>query len=142
MIYRRLYNPPATSFLNAFDQLDRMRRHLDRVFGEDYDTYSGIAGSGVFPQINLTEDADRFYLRAELPGVKTDDLEIQATAKNLSLTGERKIEPESDGIRYHRVIRIAACHKNGNIPVHLPDFRDRLFASRSAGNCQVKNKRR
>ena len=112
MIYRRLYNPPATSFLNAFDQLDRMRRHLDRVFGEDYDTYSGIAGSGVFPQINLTEDADRFYLRAELPGVKTDDLEIQATAKNLSLTGERKIEPESDGIRYHRVIRIAACHKS------------------------------
>lgn len=102
MIYRRLYNVPTVGFRNAFEQLDRMRRQFDQFFGDDYRTSRGLPGTGVFPQINITEDADRFYIRAELPGVKTDDLEMQATAKNLSIAGERKIEAENEGVRYHR----------------------------------------
>ncbi|MGD8847490.1 MAG: Hsp20/alpha crystallin family protein [Desulfobacteraceae bacterium] len=102
MIYRRLYNVPTVGFRNAFEQLDRMRRQFDQVFGDDFGTSRGVPGAGVFPQVNITEDADRFYIRAELPGVKTDDLEMQATAKNLSIAGERKIEAENEGGRYHR----------------------------------------
>jgi HSP20 family protein len=79
-----------------------MRRQFDRLLGDDYGASRGLLGAGVFPQVNLTEDADRFYVRAELPGVKTDDLEMQATAKNLSIAGERKIEAENEGVRYHR----------------------------------------
>lgn len=102
MIYRRIYNVPTVSFRNAFEQLDRMRRQFDQLFGDDYGASHGLLGAGVFPQINMTEDADRFYIRAELPGVKTDDLEMQATGKSLSIAGERKIEAENEGVRYHR----------------------------------------
>lgn len=102
MFYRRFYSVPTVGFRNAFEQLDRMRRQFDRLFGDDYGASRGLLGAGVFPQINLTEDADKFYVRAELPGVKTDDLEMQATAKSLSIAGERKIEAENDGVRYHR----------------------------------------
>lgn len=102
MIYRRLYNVPSVDFRNAFEQFNRMRQQFDRVFGDDSSTQRGLLGAGVFPQINLTEDADRFYLRAELPGVKSEDLDLQATGKNLTITGERKIETENDGVRYHR----------------------------------------
>jgi HSP20 family protein len=102
MIYRRLYNYPTASFHSAFDQLERMRRQFDRLLGGEFGTSSAGLGSGVFPQINLTEDADKFYIRAELPGVKTEDLHMQATSKNLSISGERKIEVEGEGIRYHR----------------------------------------
>jgi HSP20 family protein len=102
MIYRRLYNVPSVGFRNAFEQLDRMRRQFDHLLGDDYSASQGLLGTGVFPQINLTEDADKFYLRAELPGVKTDDIEMQATAKNLSIAGERKIETENENVRYHR----------------------------------------
>jgi HSP20 family protein len=93
---------PTVSFRNAFEQLDRMRRQFDQLFGDEYGASRGLLGSGVFPQINMTEDADRFYIRAELPGVNTNDLEMQATAKNLSIAGERKIEAENEGVRYHR----------------------------------------
>jgi HSP20 family protein len=79
-----------------------MRRQFDHLFGDDLGAARGLLGAGVFPQVNMTEDADRFYIRAELPGVKTDDLEMQATAKNLSIAGERKIEAENEGVRYHR----------------------------------------
>jgi HSP20 family protein len=102
MIYRRLYNRPTVSFRSAFEQLDKMRRQFDHLFGDDLAASRGLLGAGVFPQVNMTEDADRFYIRAELPGVKTDDLEMQATAKNLSIAGERKIEAENEGVRYHR----------------------------------------
>lgn len=102
MIYRRFYNYPGTRVSNVFEELDRMRRQLDRVFDTDGGTPRGLLGSGVFPQINLTEDAERFYLRAELPGVKSDELQMQATGKNLSISGERKIESENEGVRYHR----------------------------------------
>jgi HSP20 family protein len=79
-----------------------MRRQFDQLFGDEYGASNGLLGSGVFPQINMTEDADRFYIRTELPGVNTNDLEMQATAKNLSIAGERKIEAENEGVRYHR----------------------------------------
>ena len=102
MIYRRFYNVPAVGFRNAFEQLDRVRRHFDQLLGDDTKTARGLLGAGVFPQINMTEDTDKFYVRAELPGVTTDDLEMQATAKNLSITGERRLEIENDGVRYHR----------------------------------------
>lgn len=102
MIYRGLYNVPTMSFRNAFEQLNRMRRQFDQFLGDDIGARFGQHGAGVFPQINMTEDAEKFYIRAELPGVKTDDLEMQATAKSLSIAGERKIKTENEGVRYHR----------------------------------------
>lgn len=102
MIYHRLFNVPSYSFRSAFEQLDRMRRQFDQLFGDVQGAPRGLPGAGVFPQINLTEDADKFYIRAELPGVKSDDIQIQATAKNLSIAGERNIEAENEGVRYHR----------------------------------------
>jgi HSP20 family protein len=59
-------------------------------------------GAGVFPLINLTEDKDKYYVRAELPGVKGDELDIQVTSNNLTVSGERKIAEEKEGARYHR----------------------------------------
>jgi HSP20 family protein len=58
--------------------------------------------AGVFPAINLTEDKDKYIIRAELPGILAEELDIQATGNNLSISGERKIEAEKDNVRYHR----------------------------------------
>ena len=99
MIYRRLFNVPAYRFRSPWEELDRMRQQLGRVF-EDFPPQR--AGAGVFPQINLTEDKDNYYVRAELPGVKGEELDIQVTGKNLAITGERKIAAEEEGARYHR----------------------------------------
>jgi HSP20 family protein len=102
MIYRRLYNYPAMGFGNPFEHLDRVRQQMERFFGDSSTFERGLTGAGVFPQINLTEDADKYYVRAELPGIMSDEIEIQATGKSLSISGERKIESPDDGVRYHR----------------------------------------
>jgi HSP20 family protein len=76
-----------------------MRQQLDEMF----DTSTGQrVSAGVFPLVNLTEDKDNYYIRAELPGVKADELDIQVTGNSLSISGERKIAAEEEGARYHR----------------------------------------
>ncbi|MGD8542396.1 MAG: Hsp20/alpha crystallin family protein [Desulfobacteraceae bacterium] len=58
--------------------------------------------AGVFPLVNLTEDRDSYFLRAELPGVKAEDLDIQVLRKTISLTGKRTFSEEGQEVRYHR----------------------------------------
>jgi len=76
-----------------------MRQQLDQMFD---DTPVQRASAGVYPLINLTEDKNNYYVRAELPGVKGDALDIQVTGKNLAISGERKIATVEEGARYHR----------------------------------------
>lgn len=103
MIYKSAFGFPAWNFRRAFEEFDRMRRQMDRFAG-GFDAASGenYQKAGVFPALNLTEDDHYYYLRAELPGVVSDDLDIQATGKNLTISGVRKILPEAEGARYHR----------------------------------------
>jgi HSP20 family protein len=78
-----------------------MKRQMDRLmegFGGPYQR----PDAGVFPLINLTESAESFIIRAELPGVAAGDLDIQATSNTVSLSGERKIPPENKDARWHR----------------------------------------
>ena len=99
MSYRRFFHVPTWRIRNPWEELHRMRQQLDHMFD---DTPRQRLTAGVFPLINLTEDKDNYYVRAELPGVKGDDLDIQVTGKNLAISGERKIAAEEEGARYHR----------------------------------------
>jgi HSP20 family protein len=102
MIYRRVYGVPSFGVREPFSELERMRRQMDRLFSD----FSSLPGyeprAGVFPLVNITEGKDNFYVRAELPGVKAGGLDIQATANNISISGERKIPAEAEGVKYHR----------------------------------------
>lgn len=99
MIYRRFFNVPTWRFRSPWDELYRMRQQLEQMFDE---APHHRDSAGVFPLINLTEDKDKYYVRAELPGVKGDELDIQVTANNLAISGERKIAAVREGARYHR----------------------------------------
>jgi HSP20 family protein len=99
MYYRRFFNVPGYRIRSPWEELHRMRRQLERVFDESSNQQSA---AGVFPLINLTEDKDSYYVRAELPGVKGDELNIQVTGNNLAISGERKIDTEEEGAKYHR----------------------------------------
>jgi HSP20 family protein len=65
------------------------------------DTFANL-GSGVFPPMNVTQDDDNFYLRAEIPGIKPSELSISAVRNRVSLSGEREIKPEHERVSYHR----------------------------------------
>ena len=102
MLLRRIFNTP-TAYRDPFAELDRMRREMDMLTGNLFrQPGQQVFSAGVFPAANLTEDKDHYYLRAELPGVTADALDIQATGKSISISGERTFAPESDTAKYHR----------------------------------------
>ena len=139
MYYRRIFDLPTWGFRRTFDELDRLQNRMDELYG----ALSGGAfpklSAGVFPLTNITEDGGNFYVRAELPGMKSNDLNIQVTSNGISISGERKIPEEGNNVRYHRREREAgkfsrlinlsgdidtnkvdAVLKNGILTVKLP----------------------
>jgi len=102
MIFRRESNWPSVYLRTPFGELERLKRQMDLlsegVFGGEFRGPS----AGVFPLMNVTEDKDNYYVRAELPGIKSEELDISATGDTLSIAGERKIYEEKGDIKYHR----------------------------------------
>jgi HSP20 family protein len=68
--------------------------------------------------MNVTEDKDNYYVRAELPGLKADELDITVTGDTLSISGERKLPVEDEKAQYHRREREAGRFSR---IVSLPD---------------------
>lgn len=85
---------------DPFDNLLRLQRDLDRIFGKPSPDF-GLTGPNVFPPINVFSDKDGITVRAEVPGIKADDISIDVELGRLSLSGERKFESHADG-GYHR----------------------------------------
>jgi hypothetical protein len=67
MIFRRIHYP-TFNLRSTFEELERMRTEMDRLFGQATGRVLSRTAAGVFPLINLTEDKENFYVRAELPG--------------------------------------------------------------------------
>jgi HSP20 family protein len=88
--------------LNPFRELQQLQRRMDRLFQDTYGGERFTWRAGVYPLVNLSEDKDHVYVRAELPGVKAADLEITLQDNSLILRGERKIPAEDKQVNYHR----------------------------------------
>jgi HSP20 family protein len=102
MLLRRVTNRPTGALASQFEELERLRRQMDWFTGGLSRGLFGETTSGVFPLLNVTEDQDKYYVRAELPGLKADDLDISVTGDTLSISGERKLPVENEKAQYHR----------------------------------------
>jgi HSP20 family protein len=98
-----------------------MRRQMDLLSEGLASNVLREPAAGVFPLMNVTEDRDNYYVRAELPGLKADELDISVTGNTLSVSGERKIPSEDEKARYHRREREAGRFSR---IVTLPDGLD------------------
>ena len=101
MLVRRVW-PSRPNLDNSFGDFENVRRDmlrlLDAVAGES----GGEVGAGVVPPLNVTQDEDHFYVRAEIPGIKASELSITAVRNRVSLAGKREIQRESERVSYHR----------------------------------------
>ena len=100
MLVRRVW-PSRPTFDGSFHDFDQIRREMLRLLDAAPDD-APDQGAGVFPPMNITQDDDNFYLRAELPGIKTSDLSVTALRNRVSIAGKREIPKESDKVSYHR----------------------------------------
>ncbi len=104
MIARRMIGFPSMSWQYPFEEMERMVNQMDfltrAVLGGRPERR--LSPSSVFPAVNITEGKGNYIVRAELPGIKTDEIDLQINGRNLTISGERKIQFEGEDAKYHR----------------------------------------
>jgi HSP20 family protein len=78
------------NFPSPFQEMERMKSEMDRIFAGLMGQSPLTADSGVFSALNVIEDSAKVLVHAELPGVKPEDIEISVEGNTLSLRGERR----------------------------------------------------
>jgi len=132
-----------------FDPIREMAVFQDRVnrafgdLGRRFDDEVPARGAWV-PAVDVFEnDQHELVLKAELPDLKREDIDIRVENNALTLSGQKKAEQEFSEDRYHRIERtfghfsrtftlpntvdtgrISAEYKNGVLTVKLPKRED------------------
>lgn len=90
---------PERDPLNA---LMRLQREFDRVFENPLGFDMDLSGRGVFPPVNVLQDAEGNYVvRFEVPGVAPENINIESQGRTLTLSGKREF-PADTNASYHR----------------------------------------
>ena len=86
-------------------EVDTLQTDLNRVFDTFFGGRTQNAGQRWIPAMDLVETDDHLVLKADLPGLDADDVEIEVKDGVLTVSGERKTEHEDSSNGYHRVER-------------------------------------
>jgi HSP20 family protein len=95
---------------DPFRELEELRKDFDRFFsraplslwGEELATTTGVA----FLPVDIKEESDAIVIKADLPGVKKEDIDVRVDGNLLTIKAEKKFEEkEEEKDRYHRIER-------------------------------------
>jgi len=88
--------------------VNRLQRQLDQTFNKTSGTPETATAQPVawIPRVDVYEEAERFVVLADVPGVEAKDIDITAEKGVLTIRGERRLEKKaSDKSGYERVER-------------------------------------
>lgn len=78
---------------------------------------SSVATAQWVPSVDIQEQTDKFLIRADIPGVKPEDVEVNMENGVLSIRGERKSEERKEENGYRRVeCSYGAFHRRFTLP--------------------------
>jgi len=107
-------------YSSPFEEIKKLKTEMNRMFNSYFGTETAFPVSGVFPTVNVSEDEGNMYVRAELPGVESKDIDISLEGGTLTIRGGRKTVPEKKEISYHRREREAGTFRRSiSLPVRV-----------------------
>ncbi|MBA2483259.1 MAG: Hsp20/alpha crystallin family protein [Nitrosomonas sp.] len=114
--------------------LNQLQRELERGTAE-----GSTATAEWAPAVDIKEEADKFVLHADIPGVKPEEIDISMDGDVLTIKGEKKTEATTEKEHFKRVERtygsfyrrfslpdtanpdeIAAVSRNGVLVITIP----------------------
>jgi HSP20 family protein len=85
-------------------ELNTLQGEMNRMFNSFFNE-EGDAGRRWAPAVDLLEREDTLVLKADLPGLEEDDVQIEVRDNVLTISGERRSDVESKENGYYRVER-------------------------------------
>jgi HSP20 family protein len=85
----------------------QLRDEMDRLVNDFFGPMSGnlparvASTAGGYPAINVWESGDSLFAEAEVPGLKSEDIDISVVGNDLTVRGQRPA-PMQEGVAYHR----------------------------------------
>jgi len=129
---------PARNLLNVEREFNIIYNTLGSRFGiahkgdidEKYDSAVWM------PLTDISEDNDNFYLKADLPGIKKEDVKISYTDGTISISGERSREKETKEKKFHRIERsYGKYYRSYNVPAEIKE--DKIKAEFKDGQLTI-----
>jgi HSP20 family protein len=134
------FQRPDLGSWSPFDQLTTLRDEINRLFESPFENGGS---SDVFntwaPALDLYEDKDSLILKAELPGLKKENIDISLHESTVTISGERRNEKRYEGSetareersfgRFTRTLalpkavdsgKVKATYRDGILTVTLP----------------------
>lgn len=132
---------PSVAAWPNLGRLSDLRDEIDRLFDSPLNelTRTSQLLSGWTPALDVFEEKDNYVVKAELPGMKKEEIEVSFHDGSLSLSGERQSETKEQDAEVYRAERyfgrfqrtvtlpaavaagkIKAAYKDGVLTVTLP----------------------
>ena len=125
---------------DPFQDMLKLRNAVDRMFEDVYSGESGLTRPSTWGlALDVAENEDEFVVKASLPGIKAEDIEITYTENTLTIKGEVQQDKEINESQYHMRERrygnfsrsitlpskvktesIEANYEDGVLTVHMP----------------------
>ena len=87
-----------------------LHRDLDQIaarrFGQNGSEESGQSVADWIPAVDIVEEKERFVLRADVPGVSPDDIDVSMDRGVLTVSGQRLEQPSEDASGARRLERV------------------------------------
>jgi HSP20 family protein len=84
-----------------YNELVSMRREMDRLFDDFFASPLSVSEALSQPTVDMLQTDDDIIVKATMPGLDPEDLDIQITGDTLTLRGETKAEDEVTEAKYH-----------------------------------------
>ena len=98
---------------------DRMNRLFEQTLSRSR-VEEGIAASTWSPAVDIYETPDTIVMKAELPGLSREDIEIHVRDNTLTLKGERRFAKDVQQENYLRIERVyGAFQRNFTLPATI-----------------------
>jgi len=91
---------PFRELLTLQERLDKMYREIEQTRKQE-----DFVSSAWTPPVDIFELGEKFVLKLEIPEVDKESIDIKINDNELTIRGERKIEPGIEPDAYHRMER-------------------------------------
>ena len=125
--------------MQQFNTPKTFNRMFEPFFVRFTDANEELVSGNFVPPVDVAETQEKILVRAELPGMKQEEIEIEFENGLLTIRGERKLDKDAAGVTWHRVERtygnftrtftlprtvdaekIAATYRDGILEIEVP----------------------